>query len=276
MGERQTGLIEREERPEPIRQTTITLSYFEYEIPVLYVHDEAAYIPVIELCKMLGLRAETHIPRWRRLFLWEHARKLPYQTPTRGKRMVWCLHGGALLHWFGCFHWSLVLPERRTQLEQATNEGMNVLNHMYWNMQERYKTFRCELFQFLTAYSTIETTLPLFSASLHVYLNDFDTCIQWEDIMSQGRSIIDTALKHARGQLQDQATIPILDAMRINTNGDVIEEFSLPLLPVVQEEDITQFFENIRKVAQWHQQMTQFLATHGIRWDEERKQWHLA
>ena len=116
--------MEVEESPEQIRQTTTVLSYFEYEIPVLYVSDETAYIPVVELCKMLGLRADTHIPRWRRLFLWEHTRKLPYQAAKRGKHMVWCLHAGALLFWFSCFDWSLVLPERRVQLEQATKRRL--------------------------------------------------------------------------------------------------------------------------------------------------------
>lgn len=66
-----------EKAEEDIRQTTIVLSYFEYEILVLYLGDGRPYIPVIELCKMLGLRAETHIPRWRKLVLWGSARKLP-------------------------------------------------------------------------------------------------------------------------------------------------------------------------------------------------------
>lgn len=176
--------------------------------------------------------------------------------------MVWCLPGGALLFWFCCFDWSLVLPERRAQLEKATNEGTNVLNQTYWNMQGRYKAFRRELFTFLTVYSNIETTLPQFSASLHVYLDDFDVCIEWEVIISQGRGLIDTALKHARGQLQDQATIPVIDTMSINASGEVTEGFALPLLPIVQEEDITQFFENLGKMAEWHHQMTNFLAAH--------------
>ena len=96
-------------------------------------------------------------------------------------------------------------------------------------MQARYKAFRHELFTFLTAYSDAETRLPHFSASLHVYLNDFDVCIEWEDIVSEGRRLIDTALKHARSQLQDQASIPVIDAMRINSNVEVIEEFAPPL-----------------------------------------------
>src|SRR5713226_5943449 len=78
-----------------IQQTTILLPYFDEEVPVLNLADGTAYLPVSPLCHMLGLRPETHIPRWRRLVLWANARKLPMQT-ERGQRMVWCLHRGAL------------------------------------------------------------------------------------------------------------------------------------------------------------------------------------
>ena len=258
-----------------IQQTTMILRYFEYEVPVLCLEDGEPYIHVVELCKMLGLRAEIHIPKWRQLVLWSNACKLPYHTPRRGTRMVWCLHMGALVFWFCCFNWSLVLPERRVQLEQAMDEGTKLLGQTHRKMQARYKTFRHQLFEFLTRYSGIDTTLPRFSASLHVYLNDFDVCIAWEDIISQGRRLIEAALKHAQDQKQDQANIPVIDAMRISTNGEVIEEFPLPLLPVIQEEDIAQFHENLRKVTEWHQQMTTFLAAHGVLWNEELKKWYV-
>jgi len=45
------------------------LPYFDEEVPVLYLEDGKAYLPVRSLCCMLGLRAETHIPWWRKLVL---------------------------------------------------------------------------------------------------------------------------------------------------------------------------------------------------------------
>jgi len=78
-----------------IQQTTIILPYFDEEVPALYLADGTAYFPVKALCNMLGLRAGTHIPRWRKLVLWASARKLPLQT-ARGQRIVWCLHISAL------------------------------------------------------------------------------------------------------------------------------------------------------------------------------------
>jgi hypothetical protein len=95
-----------------IQQTTMMLPYFDEEVPALYLADGTVYLPVKVLCRMLGLRAETHIPRWRKLVLWANARKLPLQT-ARGQRIVWCLHMGALPFWCACFNWSLVNTERR-------------------------------------------------------------------------------------------------------------------------------------------------------------------
>lgn len=79
-----------EAREPVVRQTTITLPYFEQELPAMYMADGTGYIPVIALCQMLGLHAATHIARWRRLMIWSHARKLPLRT-VRGRRIVWLL-----------------------------------------------------------------------------------------------------------------------------------------------------------------------------------------
>jgi hypothetical protein len=50
-----------EVREPVVRQMTITLPYFEQELPALYLADGTAYIPVIALCRMLGLHAATHM-----------------------------------------------------------------------------------------------------------------------------------------------------------------------------------------------------------------------
>jgi hypothetical protein len=113
--------VQKNEDGKGIWQVTLTLPHFHYGVPVLYLTDGAAYIPVVELCKMLGLRAETHIPRWRRRMVWCHTRKLPWRAPTGRTRIVWCLHVGALPFLCACFNWSLVPPLRQTQLREATD-----------------------------------------------------------------------------------------------------------------------------------------------------------
>ncbi len=46
-----------EKQGQEIRQTAITLPYFDFEVPVLYLENGTPYILVIALCEMLGLQA---------------------------------------------------------------------------------------------------------------------------------------------------------------------------------------------------------------------------
>ncbi len=75
-----------------VQQSTMILPHFDYEVPILYVADGTAYVPVIALCEMLGLRADRHIQRWRGLALWANACKLPLRMKSGKTRIVWCLH----------------------------------------------------------------------------------------------------------------------------------------------------------------------------------------
>jgi len=94
-----------------VQQSTMILPHFDYEVPILYVADGTAYVPVIALCEMLGLRADRHIRRWRGLALWANACKLPLRMKSGKTHIVWCLHKGAFPFLYGCFNWSLVSPE---------------------------------------------------------------------------------------------------------------------------------------------------------------------
>ena len=240
-----------------IRQATITLPYFDYEVPVLYVDDGTPYIPVIALCEMLGLRANVHIPRWRKLLLWANARKLPLTT-TRGKRIVWCLHQGALPFWCACFNWSLVAPTRCEQLRQATDAWLEDVAQAHQLMLDRYRSLRRYLFVFLVAYSDVEDGLRHWQLRLSPTL-DVAASTQLETLIFQGCMIIDRATAQARKMLQEQAMTPIVDVATLNANGEVTETGTLPLLPVVSNEDSEQFFAYISKLTQWHKGMITFL-----------------
>src|SRR2546426_373926 len=109
-----------------VRQTMITLPYISDEVPALYLADGRPYIPVFAVCQALGIRANSHIQRWRNLALWATARKLPFQTLKRGKRRVWCLLISQVPFLYSLFNWNLVSPERRRQLYQATEEHLKL------------------------------------------------------------------------------------------------------------------------------------------------------
>ncbi len=196
-----------DERIPIVRQGVMTLPFFDDEVPVLYLTDGTGYIPVVALCRMLGLSPETHIPRWRRLFLWVHARKLPLRTEARGTRMVWCLHLGALLFWCSSFNWSLVSPERRVQLRQATDAGLKHLEQAHQEMLTRYRQTRHLLFRFLTNYADAQTQLQQVAARMHRRL-DVASSATLDSLLAQGNALIEEATTHARAMPQDQAAFP--------------------------------------------------------------------
>jgi hypothetical protein len=250
---RSKGSIQRQD----IRQATIVLPYFDEEVPVLYLADGTAYLPVRSLCRMLGLRAETHIPRWQKLVLWASARKLPLQT-VRGQRIVWCLHIGALPFWCVCFNWSLVPAERREQLRQATDAWQEDVTQAQRLLLERYRSLRRYLFAFLKAYSDAETWLDQWVLHLSSSL-DIASSRQIELLLSQGKTLISEATAQARKMVQEQATAPIMDIVTINASGEVAEIGTLPLFPVVPREDREQFFTYMSKLAKWYQDMAAFI-----------------
>ncbi len=243
-----------------IQQTTIMLPYFDEEVPALFLADGTAYLPVRALCHMLGLRPETHILRWRKLILWASARKLVLQT-ARGRRIVWCLHMGALPFWCACFNWSLVAPTRREQLRQATDAWEKDVAQAQQLLLERYRSLRRYLFTFLEAYSDAETWLDQWALHLSTSL-DVASSRQLELFLSQGKTLISQAAAQARKMVQEQARAPFMDIVTIDASGEVAEIGTLPLFPVVPCEDREQFFASLGRLAQWSQDMATIIGRH--------------
>jgi len=251
-----------EQETQTIHQTTMILPYFDYEVPFLSLGDGAGYIPVAALCRMLGLNPRTHIPRWRRLFLWVHARKLPLRTETRGTRMVWCLHLGALLFWCSSFNWSLVSAERRVQLRHATDAGLKHLERAHQELLTHYRQMRHLLFRFLTNHADAKAHLQQLVVGIHPRL-DVASCAALDVLIEEGCALIDEASVHARAILQDQASIPIMDVFSIDAEGNATEVGSLPLFPVIRREDEEQFFAHIDKLTRWYCDLARFLIEKG-------------
>jgi len=246
-----------------VQQGTMTLPYFDYEVPVLSLPDGTRYIPVVALCRMLDLRSETHLPRWRRLFLWEHARKLPMRTETRGTRIVWCLHLGALFFWCSSFNWSLVSAERRVQLQQATEAGLKHLEQAHQEMLTRYRLMRQLLFRFLTDHADATTHLQQLAAGIHPRL-DAASSAALDLLIEEGCTLIDEATVHAQAILQDQATTPIMNVVTIDAEGHATEVGSMPLFPIIPEEESEQFFASIDRLTLWYCDLAVFLKKQAL------------
>ena len=164
-----------------IRQESVTLPHFHYDVPVLYLADRDPYVPVIAICQMLGIRADIHIPRWRKSLLWATARKLSVYLPKRGKHLVWCLPLGEMPFLYSCFNWQHASPERRAQLLQAAEEGSRISEIIYQEMQQRYKATLHLLFTVLTNFTDFDANLQrcatklasLLDDELHLWLNEY-------------------------------------------------------------------------------------------------------
>jgi len=245
------------QQEQSVKQATIVLPYFGEEVPVLYLADGTAYLPVRSLCRMLGLRAEIHIPRWQKLVLWANARKLPLQTIS-GERLVWCLHWGALPFWCNCFNWSLVSALRREQLRRATDAWQEDVAQAQRLLLERYRSLRKDLFTFLEAYSDAESWLDLWAQHFSAAL-DAASSHQFETLLSQGKTLISQASAQARKMVQEQAVAPIMDIVTLDEKGTATETETQPLFPVVPCEDREQFFASVRELAQWHREVAAFI-----------------
>jgi len=251
-----------EVREPVVRQTTITLPYFEQELPALYLADGTAYIPVIALCRMLGVHAATHIARWRHLMIWSHARKLPLQTP-RGRRIVWCLHLGMVPLLYICFNWSLVSLERREQLRQATNASMQAMAQVQQEMLHRYRLLRGNLLRFLVAYAQADSQLDLIAQRAHARLEQ-DAWLQFEALLSQGRMLIQEATAFARTLVQEQVTDLIVDVVTLETDGQMTQVDTFPLFPVVSRQDEERFSAYLSRLTEWFHQMFALLDENGL------------
>ncbi len=257
-----------EREPAVITQTTITLPFLDDEVPALYLADGRPYIPVFAVCHALGISPAISIRRWRNVALWVTARKLPFQTKKQGKRLVWCLLISQVPFLYGLFDWKLVSPERQLQLREATEAQIQLANRAYQAMQQRYQATRQLLFHFMTECAGIER---FFQRSVEIASTQLDgqTSLAFEALIEKGLGLYRDAAAHARKMLQDQGELPIIDAVRVDANHTVVDTFSMPLLPIVPEEDSTRFVEYRCQLAAWHVELAAFWRHEQERTDHE-------
>jgi hypothetical protein len=240
-----------EREPVVVMQTTVTLPFLDDEVPALYLADGRPYIPVFAVCHALGIPPDSSIRRWRNLALWVTARKLPFQTRKQGKRLVWCLLISQVPFLYSLLDWKLVAPERQAQLHRATEAQVQLSHRAYQTMQQRYKATRQLLFQFMTESADSERFFQrcMEIASLRL---DGQAFLAVQSLIERGRGLYRDAAALVRKILRDQGELPIIDAVRVDATNTVVETFSMPLLPIVAEEDSTRFVEYRCQLAAWY------------------------
>ncbi len=241
-----------------VRQTTIALPFLDEQVPALIVADGRPYIPVFAVCRVLGIRADTHIQRWRRLIFWGTARKLPFQTENRGRRLVWCLLISEVPYLYSLFDWSPLPPERRRQLHEAAHAHAQLLGQAYQEMQAQYAATRQALFSVLTLAAELDATFWPAMAEKAASLPS-EAQARYAQLLDSGHDVYERLIAHTRKMLyaqQDESLI--VDAVKLDAEHRVIDTFFLPLFPVVSREESLMLTELLQQVARWHQALTDF------------------
>ena len=252
-------------------QITVRLPFFDEEIPALIAEaDGRIYLPVIEVCRMLGIRADRHIPRWRTLVFWHGARKLPYLIKSGVTRIVWCLDMGSVYFLYGSFDWGLVSPLRQQQLREATEAAIEVTSRVHTHMTETYHHVRKALFSFLISSAGWQEALQQRARQVAPRLEP-GACIQFEELIGEGSRLIGEARAQARAVLQWQADLPVIDAFAIDGGGRVIDEFPLPLLPLVPRDELERYFAAGDRLVEWYYSMSAFLDAQGFSNHQEKR-----
>lgn len=255
--------LEENEVLEVVVQTTTRLPFLDDQVPVLYLSDGRPYIPVFAVCRAFGIRPDIHIRRWRRLVLWVSARKLPFQTEKRGKRQVWCLLISQVPFLYSFFDWKLVAPGRRLQLHRATEAQIRLADQAYQRMQREYKAMRQVLFNFMITFEDIDTLLMHYAQVFGSRLDGGSAAVLTE-LCERGQSLFAQATMHARKMLQEQGELPVVDLFEIDADNQVIDTFSMPLLPIVPQEDRERFFAFMGLLTAWQQEITTFWNERGL------------
>ncbi len=129
-------------------------------------------------------------------------------------------------------------------------------------MQQRYKAMRQALFTFLTTFVDIDVLLQRYTHALSPTLDD-KSSLALSALIDRGRSLFQKATVHARKMVHDQGTLPSIDAFKIDADNNVIDTFSMPLLPIVPDEDSEHFFALMGQLTAWRQELEAFWSEQG-------------
>lgn len=86
---------------------------------------------------------------------------------------MWCLLISEVPFLYGLFDWKLVAPERRLQLERATEAQVQLSNLAYQEMQHHYRAMSQALFTFLNACKDIDLLLERYTKVMLPTLDEF-------------------------------------------------------------------------------------------------------
>jgi hypothetical protein len=142
-------------------------------------------------------------------------------------------------------------------LHHATEEQAKLSDLAYQEMQQQYKIMRQTLFTFLTNVSDIDVLLQQYADILSTTLDD-ESSLALASLIYRGRSLFQKTTAHARKMLHFQGEQPIIDTFKIDANNNMIHTFSMPLLPIIPDEDSELFFAYMKQLTAWRWELKAF------------------
>ena len=195
--------------PSKMLSAIFTLSPLTSELPVIQA-PQGRFVPLRELCELVGLRPSAYIGVFCRSFRPRQAiQKLPRQTPL-GQQEVWCLEQKWLPLWLVKLPVSRLPPDRREQL-MILQETCNVaLGWAHQKLLHRQESVRRYAFRILSVCEQHESWLQdweeqgllLFPPALHQEL---------AARLIQGHRLGEALATAARRTLRDVLEGPVVD-----------------------------------------------------------------
>lgn len=176
---------------------------------------------------------------------------------------MWCLLISQVPFLYGLFDWKLVAPERQHQLHLATEAQVRLADQAYQQVQREYRAMRQALFTFMSTFEDIDSLLTGYAEMFGSRLDSGSATVLTE-LCDRGRLLFAQATSHARKMLQAQGELPVVDLFRIGADNQVSDTFSMPLLPIVPEEDRERFFAFMGLLTVWREEITAFWNEQGL------------
>ncbi len=126
-----------------------------------------------------------------------------------------------------------------------------------------YRQLRHLLFRFLTMSADAQARFQQLAARMHGHL-DAAASTALDALLTEGCALINETTIHARAILQDQASMPIMDIVTLDAEGNATEVGTLPLFPVISAQEEELFFAQIDKLTHWYRDFVFFVVEHGL------------
>jgi hypothetical protein len=246
--------------PHVIMQTTVPLPMLGGELPLLVTGDQRGYVPVTALCHLMGVPPATYLHRWQRAPFWSEAIKLMWQTPTRGRRAVWCLERHALKDAMKSIDWRGIDPARREQLLVFSQEYEKLLQDSYAGLLEEYRTFRRMLYRLLTTYARIAERLQSFRERLGLLLSRH-AMDQVSAVLDEGEQIISAGADFAAAHVRAIEVADTLQKLEHGAHDPSVTEVTISPISRADFDTLTQHLDHF---SEWQDRFDAFLHRYGI------------